>query len=413
MNILIVNVGSTSLKYTLYRAGRATARGKVQRIGMPGTQLSHTAGAGEAIDETSDHLSYEAAIKRMLALLAEGGDLVDVSSLDAVGFKVVHGGSVTGTVRLTPQVLAEMERFRFTAPGHNPPYISAIRLFAQEAPTVPLVGVFETGFHRTMPPEAYTYGVPHAWLEDYGIRRYGFHGASHGYIGGRIRELLGRGMRVVSCHLGGSSSVCALVDGRSVDVSMGFSPQGGPPQSNRVGDLDAFVVLHLLKMGLKTVDGLIDELTSAGGLKGISGVSGDVRDLEEAAAAGNDRARLALDVFAYDVRKSIGAYAAAMGGLDAVVFTGGTGENGADMRSRILCGLEFLGVDLDAELNAAVVGREGRISPAGAPVQIWVLPTDEEQVVAAEVATYLVDRAAAGAAAAGDPDTTTNPGVKA
>jgi len=409
VNILIVNVGSTSLKYTLYHAGRPTARGRVQRIGMAGTQLSHIAGSGVVVDMTADHLSYEMAIRRMLALLAEGGDLVDLSSLDAVGFKVVHGGSVTGTVRLTPQVLAEMERFRFTAPGHNPPYIAAIRLFAREAPTVPLVGVFETGFHRTLPPEAYTYGVPYAWLEDYGIRRYGFHGASHGYIGGRAAELLGPGKRVVSCHLGGSSSVCALVDGRSVDVSMGFSPQGGPPQSNRVGDLDAFVVLHLLKMGLKTVDGLIDELTSSGGLKGISGVSGDVRDLEEAAAAGDERARLALDIFAYDVRKLIGAYAAAMGGLDAVVFTGGTGENGADMRSRILSGLEFLGVGLDAGLNAAVVGREGRISAPGAPIQVWVLPTDEEQVVAGEVAAYMVAYVAADAAAAVDQGAT-NPG---
>ncbi|GAB4259282.1 MAG: acetate kinase [Thermoleophilia bacterium] len=395
MNILVVNVGSTSLKYTLYREGTALARGKVQRIGVPGTHLAHRASSGETFAETGDRLSYEDAIRRMLDLLESTGDMADTGTLDAVGFKVVHGGRVSGTVRLTPEVVDEMEAYNLVAPAHNPPYVDAIRLFARVAPGVPLVGVFETGFHATLPAHVYTYGVPLEWQERYGIRRYGFHGASHGYIARRTQELLGEGLRVISCHLGGSSSVCAIASGRSMDVSMGYSPQGGPPQSSRCGDLDAFVALRLLQTGAYSVEELARVLTVESGLKGISGVGGDLRDLEEAAAGGNERARLALDCFVYEIRKLIGAYTAALEGVDVIVFTGGIGENGVDVRARVLAGFEFIGLELDAAANAAVRGREGRISADGSHVQVWVLPTDEELVVAGSVAEFLASGGAA------------------
>lgn len=400
MNILIVNVGSTSLKYTLYRSGAPAARGKVERIASPGTKLVHR-GRGAPVEETADSLTYEQAIRRMLSLLAEAGDLAALADLDAIGFKVVHGGSIGGTVLLDEDVLAEMDAWRFVAPAHNPPYVAAARLFGQVAPELPLVGVFETSFHQSIRPEVYTYGVPLEWQTEHRIRRYGFHGASHGYIARRTAELLGPGTRVISCHLGGSSSVCALADGHSVDVSMGFSPQGGPPQSNRCGELDAFAVLHLLQTGAYQVEELISLLTSQAGLRGISGLSGDIRDLEEAAAGGNERAGLALDCFVYEVRKLIGAYAAALGGLDAVSFTGGIGENGARLRARILEGLAFLGVEVDPERNASVLGAEGRISTEGSPVAVWVLPTDEELVVAGEVARFLNQGRAAAATPGG------------
>lgn len=389
MNILIVNVGSTSLKYTLYAGETARARGRMERIGMPGSRLVHTAADGAVIEESSDHLGYEDAIRRMLELLERRGDLDHLAQLDGIGFKVVHGGSYTGTVPLTEEVVAEMEAFGLVAPAHNPPYVSAIRLVARVAPEVPLVGLFETSFHRDLPEHVHTYGVPLEWRDTYGIRRYGFHGASHSYVAERVGALVGPGLRIVSCHLGGSSSVCAVVDGRSVDVSMGFSPQGGPPQSNRCGDLDAFAVLRLLQIGAYSVDALAEVLTTQSGLKGISGLSGDIRDLETAAAGGDSRAALALDCFVYEVRKLIGAYAAALRGVDVVALTGGIGENGSEVRGRILSGFSYLGLELDEAANASVLGCEGLISRAGSSVQAWIVPTDEERVVAGAVAGYL------------------------
>ena len=286
----------------------------------------------------------------MISLLCDArvGALADLRELNGIGFKVVGGRGVTGATLLDDQVLAAMEEYVPLLPAHNPPYIAAVRLFRDLLPGVPLVGLFETAFHDGMPPRAYLYSVPYEWYERYGVRRFGYHGASFRYIAGRVPELLGRSpetLRLVACHLGGSSSVCAIQGGRSVDTSMGMSAQAGIPMANRCGDVDPFVLPYVMdRAGLSTEE-IRRVLVTNGGLRGISGVSGDMRDLELAAAKGEARAKLALDIFAYSVKKYIGAYAAAMGGLDAIAFSGGIGENGIEMRREICRGLEFLGVE--------------------------------------------------------------------
>lgn len=305
--------------------------------------------------------------------------------VDAIGLKAVHGGPrFCGSFVVSEEVLAAMREFAAAAPLHNPIYISAVEILRELAPGVPLVAVFETGFHATIPEAAAVYGVPRAWREQFGVRRYGFHGASHRYVSERVPAIVGRpreSLRLVSCHLGGSSSICAIHGGRSVDVTMGFSPQSGIENATRHGDLDPFAVLFVMDRLGHTPDAMRQELLRQGGLAGISGVAGgDVRDLE---AAGTADARLALEVFAYQARKTIGAYAAAMGGLDTVAFTGGIGENSATLREACCRGLEFLGIRLDAARN-----REGSgdrvVSADGAAVAVVALATNEELIVGRE-----------------------------
>jgi len=278
------------------------------------------------------------------------------------------------------------------APAHNPPYILAMRLFQQVVPRVPLVVVWETSFHATMPDYARVYAVPYGWRETYGIEHYGFHGASHRYISRRIAQLApgASPLRVISCHLGGSSSVCAIRDGQSIDTSMGFSPQSGLPQTKRTGDLDPFVLLWLIEQGKATPQELNAILNTQSGLAGISGTSGDMRDLLAAEANGNDRARLAIDAFCYALVKTIGSYYVALGGLDRLVFTGGIGEKGAAIRSRAVKALACLGIYLDEERNAAAIQQETCISSQQSSVQVWVVPTDESQVVAEETARHIL-----------------------
>ncbi|HXY71601.1 MAG TPA: acetate/propionate family kinase [Actinomycetota bacterium] len=352
MTILVVNVGSTSLKYALYGDGDAP----IER-----------GGAGRVTD-------LAAALDEMISQLRP--QLADVA---AIAFKVVHGGDVTGCVLLDERALAALRRFAAAAPAHNPPYLLAIEHLRHVLPDVPQVGSFETGFHRTWSPEARTLAVPAGWEERYGLRRYGFHGASHRFIAERMAVLEPDARRVLSCHLGGSSSICAIRDGASVDASMGFSPQSGLPQAERVGDLDAFAVAHLAAGGVD-VQQAAGALASQAGLHGLSGLSGDLQDLEAAEADGHEGASFALRAFAYAARKAIGALAAALGGVDAVAFSGGMGEHSPGLRTRICDGLGFLGIELDAERNADAAG-EARISPDGAPATIWVLPTDEERIV--------------------------------
>jgi len=310
-----------------------------------------------------------------------------------VGFKPVHAKGIADSVFITDQIIAAMEEYTPLAPAHNPPYIQAFRIFQEILPEKPLVGVFEPAFHKTIPEPARTYGIPYEWSRRHAIRRYGFHGASHRYVSLRAPELLGnpdRELRIVSCHLGGSSSVCALKGGVSVETSMGFSPQSGLPNATRNGDLDPFVLLYLLDKENLTPAQLRDRLVKDGGLKGISGVSGDVRDLEEAAGQGHSRAALALDVMVHETRKYIGAYAAVLGGLDALVFTGGIGENGIAIRRKICRGLEFLGIRLDPGANDSR-GREGCISAPGSPVQVLVILANEELVIARETEKLVRD----------------------
>lgn len=356
MNILVPNLGSTSLKYQILEmpAERMLARGRLERV--------------------RDCREAVAQIR------------VGDTRIDAVAFKAVHGGmKYRGTFVIDEDVLAALEEYLSAAPVHNAIYLTAIRAFQQEMPGLPLVAAFETEFHATMPESAARYGVPMPWREVYGVRRYGFHGASHRYVSERVADLLGRpkeSFRLVSCHLGGSSSICAVDRGRSIDTTMGFSPQSGLENAARHGDLDVFAVLYMMELCGWSIAEVREQLASQGGLAGLSGIQGgDVRDLEQAAAGGNADAALALDVFTYQVKKTIGAYAAAMGGLDALAFTGGIGENSARLRSACCAGLEFLGVKLDPARNEQGDG-DRLVSADGAPVAVVALATNEELIVA-------------------------------
>jgi acetate kinase len=370
MNILVPNLGSTSLKYQLleFPSESVLAKGRLERIGQPG---------GDATD-------YRQAIERTLDL---------PHPVDAVGFKAVHAGPrYRGTFRVDEGLLAALEEYEPAAPLHNGIYLAAMRTFRELRPKLPLVAVVEPGFHRTLPGYASEYGVPREWVERYGVRKYGFHGASHRYVSEHVPRMLGaaaRDLRLVSCHLGGSSSMCAILGGKSVDVTMGFSPQSGLENATRHGDLDVFAVLYLMdRLGYSTAR-MRTELLSGGGLAGLSGIAGgDVRDLQAAAQNGDTDAGLALNVFAYQVRKAIGAYAAAMAGIDAVAFTGGIGENSAALRALCCEGLEFLGIRLDAAAN--VSGENDRlVSSAGSRVKVVVLQTNEELIVGRETAALL------------------------
>ena len=355
MNILVPNLGSTSLKYQILEmpAERVLAKGRFERV-----------------------QDYREAIRQI-----QTGDAV----IDAVAFKAVHGGpKYRGTFRIDAGVLAALEEFLPAAPAHNAIYLTAIRAFAETLPGVPLVAAFETEFHATMPEHASVYGVPGAWRDE-GIARYGFHGASHQYIAGRAAEMLKHApaeLRIVSCHLGGSSSMCATDRGRSVDTTMGFSPQSGLENATRHGDLDIFAVLFMMERHGWSIGQVRGQLAGEGGLAGLSGIpGGDVRDLENAAADGNRRAAIALGAFVYQVRKTIGAYAAAMSGLDAVAFTGGIGENSASLRAACCEGLEFLGIRIDPEMNQH--GTADRlVSAPDSRVAVLALATNEELIVA-------------------------------
>jgi acetate kinase len=391
MNILVANLGSTSFKYRLYEmpGQRQLARGSVERIGgAEGRCVVEIAGRRqERIARVADHAE---AVRQCLDQLTDPqtGCLKDAAEVSAIAFKAVHGGRVGGVRRVDEEVLAAMEEFAAVAPAHNPPYVAAMRLLGSRLPHIPLVAVFETDFHRSIPPRNSLYAVPYEWAEQGLVRRWGFHGASHRYIAGRVAELIGPKPRIISCHLGGSSSLCAIRDGKSVATSMGFSPQSGLPQNNRVGDFDPFALPWLMKCTGKSLDELLAILNSQSGLLGIGGVGGDLRDIEAAATAGNHRARLALDVFVTAVRNYLGAYLVELGGADAIVFTGGIGENSPAIRAAVCRELEELGIALDDALNTAAAG-EMKISAANSRAELWVMPTNEELVVARLAAELL------------------------
>jgi acetate kinase len=372
MKCLIPNIGSTSFKYRVLDmpSESVLAVGRMERIGQPG---------GECAD-------YASAIRKCLgAIVGEGKALANLSEIGAVGFKVVHTGPNNSAPQLiTDELLAAMEEFAFIAPAHNPPYIAAIRAFRKELPGVPMVAVIETGTYRFMDEASTTYAVPYEWREKFGIRRYGFHGASHRSASERTLELLNRKrLRHISCHLGGSSSVAAFRDGVAIDTSFGTSPQSGLPQNNRAGDVDVFAVLHMMKKLQLDPDQMAAVLGSKSGLAGISGASGDVRDLSEAAAAGDKRSKLALDVLVSAIRHYIGAFILELGGIDAITFSGGIGENSAEIRSAVLKDLSAFGVELDEDRNNSAHG-ESAISTDGSAVKVLVVPSNEEIIVARE-----------------------------
>jgi acetate kinase len=392
MKILVANLGSTSFKYRLFDMDgeRQLARGGTERIGAAeGRTFVEIGGAKQ---ESTGHVPDHAAALRacLERLTAPGaGCIRDAAEVSAIGFKAVHAGAISGVQRVTPELLTAMEGMSDVAPAHNPPYIAAMRLLSERAPEIPLVAAFETGFHQTVPDCNRNYGIPFEWAEKLHIKRWGFHGASHRYIATRTAELLGRGdLRIISCHLGGSSSLCAIRGGKSVANSLGMSPQSGIPHNNRVGDFDPFALPVLMRGTGKTLEQLLDDLAERSGLLGLSGVSGDVRDLEQAAEAGNARARLALDVYISAVRHYLGAYLVELGGLDALVFTGGIGENGAGVRAAVCRGLEELDIVLDGKANGRAQG-EMPLHATGSRAQIWVMPTNEELIVARQTRDFL------------------------
>jgi acetate kinase len=391
MIVLVANLGSTSFKYKLFDLSDPTAtehlaEGAADRIGQGGSAWS-VSGGGKEAEGVCDLADHGEAIELHMKQLAEIG-VEAINDLGAIGFKAVHGGPISGAVQVDENVLQTMRDFSDVAPAHNPPYIAAMEAFAERLPGVPQVAAFETAFHQTMPEARKIYGIPHEWTE-MGVRRFGFHGASHRYIATRMAELSPNAKRVINFHLGGSSSVCAIEDGKSVATSMGTTPQSGLFHNNRVGDFDAFAILKLLAAGID-IDTVFQRLGKEGGLLGISGVSADMREVQEAAAGGNARAQLAIDAFVESCRHYLGAYLVALGGADAITFTGGIGQNDTAIRKAILAGTEWAGVVIDdAKNDAADPNGETRIEQDGSKVQVWVLPTNEELIVARQAVDVL------------------------
>jgi acetate kinase len=394
VKILVANLGSTSFKYRLFDMAdeKLLARGGVERIGSAESKAFVEAG-GQREESTVQAKDHAVAVRLCLAQLSDPkrACLRDPSELGAIGFKAVHAKGITGVQRVDERVLEAMEAYSDVAPAHNPCYISAMRLLNQELPQIPLVAAFETGFHEDVPPSRRLYAVPLEWATKHGIKRWGFHGASHRYISGRAAELLGKpGARIISCHLGGSSSLCAIKDGRSVANSLGMSPQTGLPHNNRVGDFDVFALPVLLRETGRSLEQLLDDLACRSGMLGLSGYN-DLREIEADAAKGGPVSQQALDVFVESVRHYLGAYLVALGGADAIVFTGGIGENSKAMREAICANLEWFGIVLDRAANDRAKG-EAAIHAPTSRVQLWIMPTNEEIVVARQARELLASK---------------------
>lgn len=390
MKILVVNAGSSSLKYQLIdmENEQAVAKGGCERIGLEGSFLKHKTAKGETMIEKAlpDH---KVAVQLVLDTLmdAEWGVIGSMKEIDAVGHRVVHSAEdFNCSVLLTDDVMKICAANSELAPLHQPANITGIEACRAVMPDTPMVGVFDTAFHSTMPDYAYMYALPLEFYEKYKVRRYGFHGTSHKYVSALAAEYLNNpDAKIITCHLGNGSSISAVKGGKCVDTSMGFTPLEGVPMGTRSGDLDPAVVEYLCGKLNKTVGEVLTILNKKSGVSGVSGVSSDFRDLRAAKDAGNDRARLALDLFTYRVKKYVGSYAAALGGADAIVFTAGIGENDADVRESVATGLEYMGAKLDPEKNRARSGEPVReISAADSRVKILVIPTNEELVIARE-----------------------------
>jgi acetate kinase len=392
MKILVANLGSTSFKYRLFNMEDESvlARGGVERIGSAQSKCFVEV-AGQRDELTIEAKDHAVAVRLCLQQLTDKQCLTSPQELSAIGFKAVHAMGITGVHRVDATVLAAMEAYNDIVPAHNPPYVNAMRLLAKELPEIPLVAAFETGFHETISPAEKNYAIPREWAE-LGIKRWGFHGASHRYIAERATKLIGKpDARIISCHLGGSSSLCAIKAGQSQATSMGMTPQSGLPQNNRVGDFDPFALPALMRATGKSLDELLHILANKSGLEGLSGKSNDLRDVEIAARACDTNAKLALDVYVASVRHYFGAYLVLLGGADAIVFTGGIGENSTTMREAICRDLDWFGIHLDADKNNSVKG-ESRIDTSNSRVQLWIMPTNEEIIVARQTRDNLQGR---------------------
>ncbi|NMB70591.1 MAG: acetate kinase [Bacteroidales bacterium] len=390
MKILVLNCGSSSIKFQLFEMTTESvlSRGIVEKIGLKGSFLKLEKENGQKVMFEGEILDHQTGIEYVLGVLTskKHGCLKSLDELDAVGHRVVHGKEkFKSSVLITEEVIQELERCVDIAPLHNPPNLKGIYAMQSLLPSVPQVGVFDTAFHQTMPKHAYMYAIPYSLYEKYGIRRYGFHGTSHRYVSRRACKFLGVNIeqqKIITCHLGNGASMTAVLHGQSVDTSMGLTPVEGLIMGTRAGDLDLGIITYIMDkedIGYKAVSTLINKHS---GVLGVSGISSDMREVEEAAEKGNERAKLALDMYHYRVRKYIGAYTAAMNGLDILVFTGGIGENGWESREEICKNMEYLGIYLDPARNKGLRGKEAVISTEDSRVKVVVIPTNEELVIA-------------------------------
>lgn len=396
-NVLVINAGSSSLKYQLINMEDSSvlAKGIAERIGIDGSKLTYKAGETkrEFKEPMPDHTK---AVDLVLKALQdpENGVVKNICDIKAVGHRVVHGGEAfSETVLIDQEIIKKIEDLSELAPLHNPANLMGIRACQQLMPQTPMAVTFDTAFHQTMPAEAYIYGLPYEDYEEYRIRRYGFHGTSHSYVSKRMAEVLGKPveeLKIITCHLGNGSSITAVKNGKSIDTSMGFTPLEGPMMGTRCGSIDPAIVGYLAdKKGFDFLQ-MDQYMNKKSGVDGLSGVSSDFRDLNEAMNAGNERARLALCAFGYQVKRYIGAYAAAMNGVDAIVFTAGVGENDEVIRDAVLSDMEFFGVDYDREINMnAPRGEEVELTKPNSRTKSWIIPTNEELVIAQETYTLL------------------------
>ena len=398
MKVLVINAGSSSLKYQLIDVdnGNVIAKGLCERIGIGGSMLTYKPAGGDKHEFKQDMKDHTDSIRMVLDALVDPkiGVVKSMDEIDAVGHRIVHGSEkFAKSALITDELIEAVKSLTDLAPLHNPANLMGIDACRAIMPNTPMVAVFDTAFHQTMPPEAFLYGLPYEAYTDLMVRRYGFHGTSHLYVSGRAIEKLEKlgipaeQTRVITCHLGNGSSIAAVKGGKCIDTSMGLTPLEGVPMGTRCGDMDPAIVTYLMEKLDLDKKGIDTYMNKKSGVLGISGVSSDFRDLDEAAKEGNERAKLALKTFAYKVKKYIGAYAAALGGVDAIVFTAGVGENDRAIREAIAGDLGYLGVEFDREANQTCPrGEEAEISAKGSRVKVFVIPTDEEMVIARDTA---------------------------
>jgi acetate kinase len=390
MKIIVLNCGSSSIKYQLFEmpSAEVVAKGLVDKIGLKGASIKHTMANGDTLKLEGEILDHQAGIEFVLGILThkEYGCVKDLNEIGAVGHRVVHAGEkYNSSVAITKEVIEALVECIDLAPLHNPPNLEGIYAITKLLPEVPQVGVFDTAYHQTMTEQAYLYGIPYSLYEKYKVRRYGFHGSSHRFVSQRAAEILGKNiedLKIISCHLGNGASMCAIQNGKSFDTSMGMTPVEGLVMGTRSGDIDAGALLFIADKEEISIPYTSTLINKHSGMLGLSGVSSDMRDIETAAGEGNHRAQISLDIYHYRIKKYLGSYAAAMGGVDVVIFTGGVGENGWETRQEVANGLEFMGIEFDVTKNTKLRGKEAIISKPGSKVTVMVVPTNEELVIA-------------------------------
>ncbi|MCG3399756.1 acetate kinase [Staphylococcus massiliensis] len=391
--ILAINAGSSSLKFQLIEMPeeKLVNKGLIERIGLNDSVFTIEVN-GEKVKETKDIKDHVEAVDIMLDSLQKHGIINDINDIDGTGHRVVHGGELfPSSALVTDETEKQIESLTDLAPLHNPANLMGIRAFRKLLPNIPHVAVFDTSFHQTMSEESYLYSLPYQYYEDYGVRKYGFHGTSHKYVSQRAAEILDKpieDLRIISCHIGNGASIAAIENGKSVDTSMGFTPLAGVTMGTRSGNIDPALIPFIMDKTGKTADEVLNTLNKESGLLGITGTSSDLRDIEEDAAEGNERAQLALDVFASRIHKYMGSYATHMHGVDVIVFTAGVGENSDVVREKVLTGLEFMGVYWDPKKNEGLRGKEAFLNYPHSPVKVLVVPTNEEVMIARDVMKF-------------------------